>query len=203
MCLIGTCYLFYNWMQGWQEKKNSRTNIWNIYCPCFLILQESGFLMPCNTEEGTKTWSLMLSKKTTFCSCDCPVQTLPSDFQADTMSSLKDVICQSIPGHQGLKSSTNWPRTLEETLFPARTWSWSLYRPMTASAGLRMVKFRQRGSLGSWVALQPLAPSSERVNMALVCWDSSGDGPARENGWTGGGGLWEEEMNYVWGPEWR
>lgn len=143
------------------------------------------------------------AKKPTFCSCDCPVQTLPSDFQADTMSSLKDVICQSIPGHQGLKSSTNWPRTLEETLFPARTWSWSLYRPMTASAGLRMVKFRQRGSLGSWVALQPLAPSSERVNMALVCWDSSGDGPARENGWTGGGGLWEEEMNYVWGPEWR
>lgn len=124
------------------------------------------------------------------------------DFLAETMDYLKDVIHQSIPGHQGLKSSTKWPRTLEEALFPARTWSWSLYRPMTASAGLRMVKFRQRGSLGSWVALQPQSSSSERVNMALVCWDSAGDGPARGNGWTGGGGLWEVEVSYVWGPEW-
>lgn len=167
--------------------------------------QEFGSLMPCSTEEGTKTWSLMLSKKPTFCSCDCQVQTSlwHPDFLAETMSYLKDVIHQSIPGHQGLKSSTNWPRTLEETLFPARTWSSSLYRPMTASAGLRMVKFRQRGSLGSWVALQPLAPSSERVNTALVCWDSAGDGPARENGWAGDGGLWEVEVNYVQGPEWR
>lgn len=147
--------------------------------------------MPFNTEEGTKTQSLMLSKKPTFCSCDCQAQTLlwhPA-FLAETTSYLE---VQSIPGHQGLKSSTNWPRTLEESLFPARTWSWSLYRPTTASAGLRMVRFRQRGSLDSWAALQPLAPSSERLNMALVCWDSSGDGPARGNG-----GLWEVGVNCV------
>jgi len=52
---------------------------------------------------------------------------------------------------------------------------------MTALAGLNIVKFMQPGSLGAWVALQPLTPSSERLNMALVCCDSAGDGPARGN----------------------
>lgn len=88
---------------------------------------------------------------------------------------------QSILGHQGLKSRTNWPRSVEETLFPEAVWSLSLYRPMTALAGLTIVKFMQPGSLGSWVALQPLASSSERLNMALVCCDSAGHGPARGN----------------------
>lgn len=47
-------------------------NIWNIYYLWFSSYkQESGSLMPCNSEEGTKTWSLMLSKKKSFCRCDC------------------------------------------------------------------------------------------------------------------------------------
>lgn len=98
------------------------------------------------------------------------------------MSYVKDTTHQNILGHQGLKSSTNWPRSVEETLwFPETIWSLSLYRPMTASAGLDIVKLMHPGSLGSRVALQPLALSSERLNTALVCCDSDGDGPARGN----------------------
>lgn len=133
--------------------------------------------------EGQKTDPWCWAKKISFCSCDCQVHALlwHPDFLTETMSYLKNMIHQNILGHQGLKSSTNWPRSVEETLFPETIWSLSLYRPMTALAGLSIVKFMQPGSLGSWVALQPLAPSSERLNTALVLCDSAGDGPAKGN----------------------
>lgn len=129
-------------------------------------------------------------KKKSSCSCDYQVHCSlwHPDFLTETMRYLKDRIRQSIPGHQGLKSSTNWPRGVEETLLPETIWSLSLYRPMTALAGLSMVRSTQPGLLGSRVALQPLALSSERLNMALVCCDSSGDGPAGGN----------RDSNYEW-----
>lgn len=88
-----------------------------------------------------------------------------------------------LPGHHGLKSNTNCPRNLEKILFPEVTWRMRLYRPMTALAGLEIVKFVEPASLGPWTALQPLAPASERLNTAFVRWDSEGDGPAGKKGW--------------------
>lgn len=55
-----------------------------------------------------------------------------------------------------------------------------LYRPMMALAGLDIIKVICPDSLGPWAALQPLAPTSERLNTALVRWDSEGAGPARK-----------------------
>lgn len=51
---------------------------------------------------------------------------------------------------------------------------------MTALAGLEIVKVMAPASLGPWAALQPLPPASERLNAALVRWDSEGDGPGRK-----------------------
>lgn len=85
-----------------------------------------------------------------------------------------------LPGHQGLKSNTNWPRYLEKIWFPEVTRRVRLYLPMTALAGLDIVKLMAAESLGPWAALQPLPPASDRLNTALVRWDSEGDGPARK-----------------------
>lgn len=79
-----------------------------------------------------------------------------------------------------MKSNTNWPRYLEKILFPEVTRRERLYLPMTALAGLDIVKFMAAESLGPWAALQPWPPTSETLNAALVRWDSEGDGPARK-----------------------
>lgn len=88
--------------------------------------------------------------------------------ESNKVTSVQEQRHWHLPGHQGLKSNTNWPRYLEKILFPEVTRRERLYRPMTALAGLDIVKFTAAESLVPRAALQPLPTSSERLNAALV-----------------------------------